>query len=111
MASIRLQPPTEFNFRTPDEWPYWKKQFKQFHLASGLSTESGKKQVSTLLYCMGEDAEDMLALTHIPADDRKDYAAILKKFNDLSKCGGILFFNGLSSIGMYSLTENWPNSS
>jgi hypothetical protein len=34
---------------------------------------------------MGEDAEDTLASTHIPADDRKDYAAVLKKFDDFFK--------------------------
>ena len=50
MASLRLQPPSAFNFRTLDEWPCWKKRFEQFHLTSGLSVEAEEKQVSTPLY-------------------------------------------------------------
>ena len=39
MASVRLQPPSSFDFKTPDEWPWWKRRFEQFRLASGLSAE------------------------------------------------------------------------
>ena len=38
-ASLCLQPPSAFNFRTPDKWPRWKKRFKQFRLALGQSAE------------------------------------------------------------------------
>ena len=79
MASLRLQPPSAFNFRTPDEWPCWKKHFEQFRLASGLSVEAEEKQVSTLLYCMGEDVDDTLTATHITADKRKEYASVIAK--------------------------------
>ena len=71
MASVRLQLPSSFDFKNPEEWPRWNSRFEQFCLASGLSEESGDRQVSTLLYCMGEDAEDMLASTNISAGDRK----------------------------------------
>ena len=60
MAAIRLEPPEKFNFKCPDEWPRWKKRFDQFSVASGLAAEATVKQVSTLLYCMGEEAEDAL---------------------------------------------------
>ena len=60
MASICLQPPSPFDFKTPDEWPRWKRRFEQFRLASDLADESDDRQVSTLLYCMGEEAEDIL---------------------------------------------------
>ena len=85
MASVRLQPPSAFDFRNPDEWPRWKRRFEQFRLASGLSAESGDRQVSTLLYCMGENAEDILASTNIPDDDRKQYASVVKQFDDFFK--------------------------
>ena len=81
MASLRLQPPSAFNFRTPDEWPRWKKRFEQFRLASGLSVEAEEKQVSTLLYCMGEDADDTLTSTHITADEREEYASVIAKLD------------------------------
>ena len=56
MASLRLQPPASFDFKEPDAWQKWKRRFEQFRQASGLGAEGDEKQVSTLLYCMGEDA-------------------------------------------------------
>ena len=70
MASLRLQPPPQFDFKNPDEWPRWIRRFEQFRLASGLSAESDDRQISTLLYCMGEDAEDTLISTNITDEDR-----------------------------------------
>ena len=52
MAQHRLDMLEAFNLCSPAEWPRWKKPFQQFRLASGLS------QDSTLLYCMGQDAEE-----------------------------------------------------
>ena len=57
MTSLRLDPPASFDFTRPDEWPRWKCRFQQFQVASGLASESKERQVSTLLYCMGEAAE------------------------------------------------------
>ena len=82
MASIiRLQPPSSFSFNNPDEWPRWKRRFEQFRLASGLSTATEDQQVSTLLYCMGEDAEGTLSSTGIMEDERKSYETVLTKFD------------------------------
>ena len=82
MASIiRLQLPSSFSFKNPDEWPRWKRRFEQFRLASGLSTAAEDQQVSTLLYCMGEDAEDTLSSTGIMEDERKSYETVLTKFD------------------------------
>ena len=81
MASIQLEPPSQFSFKTPDQWSKWKRRFDQYRLASGLSGESDERQVSALLYCMGEDAEDTLTSTNISEDDRKSYAAVLTKFD------------------------------
>ena len=80
MASVRLQPPSSFDFETPDEWPRWKRRFEQFRLASGLSADDDR-QVSTLLYCMGEEAEDTLTSTNISAADRKKYDAVIGQFD------------------------------
>ena len=81
MASLHLQPPSTFNFRTPDKCPRWQKRFEQFCFVSGLSDEAEEKQVSTLLYCMGEDADDTLTSTHITADERKQYQAVIAKLD------------------------------
>ena len=85
MASIRLQPPSSFDFKNPDEWPRWKRRFQQFGLASGLSGEGDERQVSTLLYSMGEEAEDILRSTNISDDERKVYQTVLDKFDQFFK--------------------------
>jgi len=85
MASVRLQPPSSFDFKNPDEWPKWKRRFQQFRLASGLSEDGEEKQVSTLMYCMGEDAEDTLASANISEEDRKQYETVIRKFDAFFK--------------------------
>lgn len=84
MASgIHLEPPVPFDFKDPNMWPRWKRHFQQFHMASSLSEEPDEKQISTLLYCMGELAEDTLAyLTSVLADNRKKYDMVLRKFDN-----------------------------
>ena len=82
MATVLLQPPESFNFHQPDLWLRWKQRFEQFRLASGLSEKDDARQISSLLYCMGQDAEDVLKTTSITDADRRSYAAVVKKFDD-----------------------------
>ena len=81
MAYVQFQPPEQFNFRKPDEWPRWRKRFEQFRIASGLSTEGEERQVNTLLYCLGDDAEDVLRSTNISEEDRKKFNVVRDKFD------------------------------
>ena len=83
-ASI-LQTPAPFPFNSPDEWPKWKKRFEQYRIASGLAKEDDERQVSTLLYCLGEEADDVLTSTNITGDSRKKFADVLEKFNEFFK--------------------------
>ena len=84
-TGIQLQPPESFNFQTPDEWPRWRKRFEQFRIASGLGSKSEEQQVNTLLYCLGEESDDVLTSTSITADERKKYKDILGKFDSFFK--------------------------
>ena len=77
MASVKLQPTSPFNFQSPDEWPHWKWRFEQFRQASGLLSEGDSRQVSTLLYCMGETTEDVLSSTDITAEEKHMYASVI----------------------------------
>ena len=81
MAQITLQQPEQFNFRNPDDWSRWKRRFQQFREASGLSEASASKQISTLLYCLGEEAEAVLTSTNATTEDRADYKRVLEKFD------------------------------
>ena len=80
-----LSAPTVFPFDTPDYWPKWRRRFEQYRLASGLSKEPEERQVNTLLYCLGEEAEDILTSTNISDEDRKSYASVLGKFDGFFK--------------------------
>ena len=71
MAAIQLQIPDCFDFKNPDEWPRRRKQFEQFRIGSGLSSQSDDRQINTLLYYLGEDAKDILTSTGISDEDRK----------------------------------------
>ena len=84
-AQVHLQPPGPFNFRTPDDWPRWKRRFKQFRVTSGLSADSAKKQVNTLLYCIGKEAESVLTSTNITAREGEVYVSVIGKFDDFFK--------------------------
>ena len=53
MATIHLQSPEHFDFKSPYGYPKWKKGFEQFRAASGISTASAAQQVNALLYCLG----------------------------------------------------------
>ena len=85
MAQLQLQPPASFNFRTPDDWPRWIRRFEQFRTASGLSESSAARQVSMLLYSVGEEPEAVLTSTGITEDERKVYATVLAKFDGYFK--------------------------
>ena len=104
MANVRLQPPEPFNFKCPDEWPKWKRRFEQFRTASGLAADEDQtRQVSTLLYCLGGEADDVLTSTNITEEERKQYASVLKKLDDFFKVRrNVIFerarFNGRNQL-------------
>ena len=77
VGTVTLTPPQPFDFKRPDEWTRWKRRFKQFMSASGLDKEDESRQISTLLYCMGEEAEGVLASTNISEDSRKKYKDVM----------------------------------
>ena len=79
MANLHLE---QFDFAQPDNWPKWKKRFEHYRAASGLDKESDERRVSTLLYCLGDSADDVLTSTNIVAEDRKKYASVLAKFDE-----------------------------
>ena len=59
-------------------------------VALGLSKDSDARQISTLLYCLGEEAEDVLSSTNISEDNKTKYSKVLEKlsgfFQDPQEC-------------------------
>ena len=81
MASLTITPPEQFNFSCSDDWPKWIRRFDRFREASKLATKSQERQVNTLIYSMGDKADDILASFALSADERKQYTTIKEKFD------------------------------
>ena len=80
MASYRIQSIENFDFAKPDEWPRWIRQFERFWLASDLISKSEEAQISTLIYSMGDKAEDLLQSFNLSDDNAKKYKTVKEKF-------------------------------
>ena len=79
---VSLKAPENFDFSKPDLWSKWKRRFEQFTSASGLDKEDEACRISTLLYCLGEEANDVLSSTNISAEDRKKYDQVMGKLDE-----------------------------
>ena len=84
MANIHLEAPARFKLSCPEDWTKWKRRFNQYLIASGLAEER-VCQISTLLYCMGEEADMILTSTNISCDDRKKYDQVVAKLDAFFK--------------------------
>ena len=102
-VNIALKPPGQFDFSKPDEWPKWKKRFQQYRSASGLDAESEPRQVDTLLYCLGEEADSVLSSTNISSANRKKYDRVMERESLRSEERGVALylenFNSLKQLG------------
>ena len=61
MAEIRISPPEHITFSRPEEWMELIRQFERFRKASGLAEKEQVSQIHTLIYTMGDEAEDILS--------------------------------------------------
>ena len=56
----QIAPPEKFNFSQPEEWQKWSRRFERFRQASGLTVKEETSQINTLIYAMGDEADDIL---------------------------------------------------
>ena len=80
MASYQLAAPTQFNFTNPLSWPTWLKRFERFRTASKLDADTPEHQIDSLIYTMGEQAEDIFASFNMSGADAKDYDKLCNRF-------------------------------
>ena len=57
----KFNPPEPFNFDQPHEWEQWQLRFKQFRLATKLDKDDAPVQLNSLLYAMGQEANQIYA--------------------------------------------------
>ena len=79
-ASFQVPPPEPFNFNRPEGWTKWFRRFERFRVASGLAEKADEMQVNTLIYSMGDEADDILRSFALSDDDRKKYQPVTAKF-------------------------------
>ena len=70
VANYQVSPPEKFSFELED-WIRWIRRFERFQKATGLHQKSGDNQVNTLVYSMGEEADDIMISFGLTADDAK----------------------------------------
>ena len=115
MTGIHLQPPGPFNFHNPDDWQRWKCRFQQFGEASCLDECAELKQISTLLYWLGEELEAVLALTNTTDEERQECQKVLDKF-DSFKSGETSYMNvpdsteGANKVAKMQSNTSWPST-
>ena len=76
MASYQIVPPETFNFARPEEWPKWIRRFERFRQASDLSSDPEESQVNSLIYSMGDQADDVLHSFVLSEEDQKKYGTV-----------------------------------
>ena len=80
-ATYQVPTPEPFTFSRPEEWPKWRRRFERFRIASGLATKDDEIQVNTLLYSMGDEADDILRSFGLSEEDKKLYKPVLEEFD------------------------------
>lgn len=80
MAQFQVSPPEKFTCKAED-WPKWIERFDRFRVVSGLETQADENQVNTLIYTMGEEAEDILVSLHLSLVEVSVCATIKEKMD------------------------------
>ena len=80
MASYQIPVLEKFNFSRPEEWTKWIRRFERFRQASGLSEKSEENQVNTLVYSMGDKADDVFQSFQLSEVEAKTYETVKNKF-------------------------------
>src|SRR5277367_1759211 len=80
-VTYQARPPPEFDFTSPSEWPKWTRRWERFRITSRLETDSDRQQVNSLIYHMGDTAEDILLSFQLTEAQAEDYVVVVKKFN------------------------------
>ena len=87
-----------FDFSRHDEWPKWSRRFELFRQASGLVIEEEESKINTLIYAMGDQADDIFNSFKLNSTQMKQYHTIKRSLMSISWFAAMLFSSGQSSI-------------
>ena len=72
----------KFDFSRQEEWPKWSRRFERFRQASGLSKEEEESQINTLIYAMGDQADDILHSFNLTTTQLNQYHTVKTRFDE-----------------------------
>eukprot|EP00112_Aurelia_sp_Birch-Aquarium-sp1_P024656 Seg788.12 transcript_id=Seg788.12/GoldUCD/mRNA.D3Y31 product="hypothetical protein" protein_id=Seg788.12/GoldUCD/D3Y31 len=81
MALFQVSTPEKFNFK-PEEWGRWIRRFERFRIASKSNEENEEAQVNTLIYSMGDEADDILAALKLTTTQRNSYKTVKERLDN-----------------------------
>ena len=82
MTTFQVNLPEKFDFSRPEEWLKWSRRFERFRQASGLQEEADEpKQINTLIYAMGDAADDIMKSFQLTAEQEKKCDMVKQKFD------------------------------
>ena len=91
-ATYQVTPTEQFTFSRPQEWPKWIRRFERFRNATSLATKEETVQVNTLIYTMGDEADDIFRSFGLSEEEKKVYTTVLNKFEShFAKRRNIIF--------------------
>ena len=99
-----MPPPKNFSFSKPEEWPKW--LFQRFHQASGLTDKSSENQVNTLVYTMGDAADDILSYFSLTDDEKGTMTRLWRNSNDILLRREMSYLNMLGSTNASKKKED-----
>ena len=87
----KFNPPEAMPFDAPSQWPEWRELFCRYRIATRLHKDGGDIQVSSLIYAMGRQAENIFKsfifetrqpsdIDPVPVDPKDDFDVVLEKF-------------------------------
>ena len=80
-ATFQVSAPEPFTFSRPEEWQKWSRCFERFRIASGLTGKPETAQINTLIYSMGDEADDILRSFALSEEGGKKYDTVKGRFD------------------------------
>lgn len=77
----QVTPPSKFSFKS-SEWTRWIRRFERFRIATELDKKPEEKQVNSLIYTMGDEADDIITSVGLSQEEMKSYENVKSKFEN-----------------------------
>ena len=75
--AAKFNPPSPMDFSQPESWPAWRARFERYRTITKLDKESEDRQVSTVLYCMGPEAEGIFTALDLSEENSQEWSPVM----------------------------------